>query len=58
VLLAVLPLWADILIIAAIPVILLAAVWLADENPDNMTVHHQQDEPRDEDEPDLIAEAA
>jgi hypothetical protein len=47
-----LPLWADILILAALPVLVLAAVWIGDEKPDNMVVHHSDDPPDSSDEDD------
>ena len=42
---SVLPAWADVLIIAALPVILgiVLAIWGAEE-PDNAIVHQQEDE--------------
>jgi hypothetical protein len=54
-----LPAWADILILCALPVIVLAAVWIwgEDDEPDNAVIHHQQDEPQQQ-EPDVLAEAA
>ena len=43
-----LPAWADILIVAALPLILLGALWLlGEETPGNGTVHTQQDGKRD-----------
>ena len=53
-----LPVWADVLIVVSIPVILLGVQYLLDrrwgkDEPGNMIVHDQQDEPR-EDEPELF----
>jgi hypothetical protein len=54
----VLPLWADALILAGLPVILTVAllIW-GKEEPGNAVVHQQENEKRDED-PDLQAAAA
>ena len=53
-----LPLWADVLVIAALPLIILAVLWKwGGEEPDNGIVHQQEDEARDED-PDLMTAVA
>ena len=45
-----LPLWADVLIVCALPVILLTILWKwGAEEPDNSVVHQQEDEPLDPD---------
>lgn len=48
------------LYLAIIAAVLIVAVALrfAEEHLDNGIEHHQQDQPRDEDDPDLIAAAA
>lgn len=46
-----------ILVIAAVILIPVLAAFAGDE-PDNTTVHDQLDEPRDDDEPELMAAAA
>lgn len=58
-----LPLWADVLIVASIPVTLLTVQYALDrmwgkDEPDNMIVHDQQDARPDDDEPDLMVAAA
>ena len=54
-----LPLWADVLIILAIPAIFLGAVWIwGDDPPDNTVEHHQENAERDGEDPDLMAAAA
>jgi hypothetical protein len=43
-----LPLWADILVLLAIPAILLTVLKLMGDNePDNTVAHHQEGEPPD-----------
>jgi hypothetical protein len=46
------------LIIAAVLVLAVVGRFAEGSPPDNSTVHHQQDVPREEDDPGLIAEAA
>jgi hypothetical protein len=55
-----LPAWADVLIVAAIPVILLTVLkFMGDGTPDNAVVHHSDDEPPDTGEgPDEVLQAA
>lgn len=45
------------LIIAAVAILAVVGRFAEGAPPDNSVVHHQQDEPRDEDDPDLIAAA-
>jgi hypothetical protein len=55
----VLPSWADALILSGLPLILGIVLWLwGAEDPGNGVEHHGENEPRDDDEPDLMAAAA
>ena len=53
-----LPVWADVLILLALPVLVLAAVWIwGDDEADNTVIRQQENEARDED-PDLMTAVA
>jgi hypothetical protein len=47
-----------VLIVAAVLILSVALRFWGDEEPDNAITHEQQDEPRGDDEPDLLAAAA